>query len=64
MTETIELNREELEMLRALAESQGVTLEEAAKIALENGVDEVLTDICPSSMAIKHILRPSKSPNK
>lgn len=62
--EKIELSNEELELLQKHADELGVSLEEAAQRAMLEGLSSVLTDISPSSMAIKKILRPSKSPNK
>lgn len=64
MTETIELSDDELKILQAYANEIGVSLEEAARRAMLEGVGSVLTDICPSSMALQGILRPSKAPNK
>ncbi|WP_278384311.1 hypothetical protein [Alteromonas mediterranea] len=62
--EKIELSNEELELLQKHADELGVSLEEAAQRAMNEGVGSVLTDISPSSMAMKKILRDSKVPNK
>ena len=62
--EKIELSNEELELLQKHADELGVSLEEAAQRAMLEGLGSVLTDICPSSMAMKKILRDSKVPNQ
>ena len=62
--EKIELSNEELKLLQKHADELGVSLEEAAQRAMLEGLSSVLTDICPSSMAMKKILRDSKVPNK
>ena len=62
--EKIELSNEELELLQKHADELGVSLEEAAQRAMLEGLGSVLTDISPSSMAMKKILRDSKAPNK
>lgn len=62
--EKIELSNEESELLQKHADELGVSLEEAAQRAMLEGLGSVLTDISPSSMAMKKILRDSKAPNK
>ena len=62
--EKIELSNEELKLLQKHADELGVSIEEAAQRVMDEGFGSVLTDICPSSMAINKILRDSKVPNK
>jgi hypothetical protein len=64
MTETIELSETELEQLQAVAEEAGISVDEAAQRVFLEGVGSMLTDVSPSSMLLKKILRASKTPNK
>ncbi len=60
MTETIELSEEEMEIVQQVAKEMDINLNQAAQLIIERGVQGLLADISPTTMALNGVLRASK----
>jgi len=56
----IELSDDEQELLTDYANKQGISLNEACQQVFTHGLNDLLTELAPSTMALKRILRDSK----
>ena len=64
MQETITLSEEERQIVSRVAEDRNISFEEAGQVIFNEGLQKLLGEISPTTMALKGILRASKGQNK